>query len=390
MENKVILCFIFLCILCQDVCFAYSQKNVSSNSQFSVITIGPMQKELYSAFGHSGIRHRDDSLGVNSFYNYGLFDFDQPNFYINFLNGKLLYMVGKFNYGSVERYYISENRFIKEQILNLSNSQKNDLYHYLENNIKNENKYYLYNYVYNNCATKIRDILENILGQNIIYNKESSDSSIRNLMDLYLDEQMWGDLGIDICLGSEIDIKSNNYSSMFLPDFLFNSFAEAKFSDGNELVLNTIEIDSNNVQSTRNLFSPLNVFLFLLIITLIITFREFKYELRYKFFDLLLFTITGLVGFLILYLWFFTDHLSSNNYNIIWATPLNFIIPFIINSTRFKKALHYYMLYYSSSLIVLLILWDLLPQEFNDSLIIIILILIIRSFALFIKNLKLK
>ena len=177
---------------------------------------------------------------------------------------------------------------------------------------------------------------------------------------------------------------------MFLPDFLFNSFAEAKFSDGNEWVLNTIEIDSNNVQSTRNLFSPLNVFLFLLIITLIITFREVKYELRYKYFDLLLFTISGLVGFLILYLWFFTDHLSSNNYNIIWATPLNFIIPFIINSKRFKKALYYYFLYYSSSLIVLLILWDLLPQEFNDSLIIIILILIIRSFALFIKNLKSK
>ena len=120
--------------------------------------------------------------------------------------------------------------------------------------------------MYNNCATKIRDILENILGQNIIYRKESSDLSIRNLMDLYLDEQRWGDLGIDICLGSEIDIKSDNYSSMFLPDFLFNSFAEAKFSDGNEWVLNTIEINSNHVQSTRNLFSPLNVFLFLLII----------------------------------------------------------------------------------------------------------------------------
>ena len=63
---------------------------------------------------------------------------------------------------------------------------------------------------------------------------------------------------------------------MFLPDFLFNSFSDAKLSDGNELVVNTIEIDSNNVQSTRNLFSPLNVFLFLLIITLIITFREYK------------------------------------------------------------------------------------------------------------------
>ena len=67
MENKVVLYFVFLCILCQDVCFAFSQKKVSSNSQFSVITIGPTQKELYSAFGHSGLRHRDDSLGAVSY-----------------------------------------------------------------------------------------------------------------------------------------------------------------------------------------------------------------------------------------------------------------------------------------------------------------------------------
>ena len=54
--------------------------------QFSIITIGPYEPELYSAFGHSGIRYLDKKNNIDHFYNYGIFDFNQPNFYINFLN----------------------------------------------------------------------------------------------------------------------------------------------------------------------------------------------------------------------------------------------------------------------------------------------------------------
>ena len=42
-------------------------------------------------------------------------------------------------------------------------------------------------------------------------------------MDKYLDNNMWGDLGIDICLGSEIDKIADNYNSMYLPDYLFSN-----------------------------------------------------------------------------------------------------------------------------------------------------------------------
>ena len=86
-------------------------KSFGSNStQVSVITIGPYENELYSAFGHSGIRFWDPSNGIDYFYNYGIFDFDQPNFYLNFLHGKLLYKVGKYNYKSAEAFYKSQNR----------------------------------------------------------------------------------------------------------------------------------------------------------------------------------------------------------------------------------------------------------------------------------------
>ena len=196
--------FIIINLFISSQLFSYS---VAQNLKVSVITIGPSQEELYSAFGHSGIRVIDDSLGIDYFYNYGVFDFDQPNFYLNFLKGKLLYMVVKYDYSSVKEYYISNNRDIKEQILSLSLNQKIDLFKYLENNILEENKYYSYNYLYDNCATKIRDVLNDVFPNYIYYDFQdvSYSLSYRELMDLYLSYQKWGDLGIDICLGVEID-----------------------------------------------------------------------------------------------------------------------------------------------------------------------------------------
>ena len=93
---------------------------MSNESRFSIITIGPYEDELYSAFGHSGIRYYNKSTGEDVFYNYGIFDFDQPNFSLNFLNGQLLYKVGKYSYPSAEKFYRSQDRYIKEQILNLN------------------------------------------------------------------------------------------------------------------------------------------------------------------------------------------------------------------------------------------------------------------------------
>ena len=327
--------FLFF-IIYSFVGFGLANAN-SNNYQFSVITIGPNQNELYSAFGHSGIRFKDDSLGLDYFYNYGIFDFDQPNFYLNFLNGNLLYMVGRFDFNQAKKHYLSENRYVKEQVLNLTASQKNKFLAYLENNLKDENKFYIYNYVYNNCATKIRDIIDVVLDNNIIYKENFSELSIRNLMDLYLGQQEWGDLVIDICLGSEIDKKSNYYSSMFLPDFLYNSLEEATLSDGSKIIYKTYISEPATTNEKYYFTTPFNFFFLLLIVTLFISFKELKYGLRYNYYDFLLYFFTGIIGCLITYLWFFTDHLSANNFNIIWAIPLNLFISFfylIINLIR--------------------------------------------------------
>ena len=47
---------------------------------------------------------------------------------------------------------------IEEQVLNLTNKEKQKLFNYLENNYKPENRRYLYDFFYDNCATRIRDV----------------------------------------------------------------------------------------------------------------------------------------------------------------------------------------------------------------------------------------
>ncbi|MEC7858334.1 MAG: DUF4105 domain-containing protein [Bacteroidota bacterium] len=346
--------------------------------EFSVITIGPYEDELYSAFGHSGIRYRDKQNNIDLFYNYGIFDFDQPNFYLNFLNGRLLYMVGRYDYKNVQSFYISQKRYIKEQVLNLRESEKIILYNYLEQNIKPENRTYLYNYVYNNCATKIRDILITVYGERITFKDSNDNLSIRDLMDKYLQNNKWGDLGIDICLGSEIDKKANSSEEMFLPEYLFSSLDNSLLDGETNLISETNIINSNSVKIQKNIFQPRLVLLLFLMLCLMVSFRQIKYGLKYIYFDFIVFFISGIIGVLLIYLWFFTDHLSSFNYNLIWALPFNVIFSFllIINiKSRFTK---WYMIFKSAVLLSLLILWGIIPQNLNDLLIFLILGMLLR------------
>ena len=111
---------------------------------------------------------------------------------------------------------------------------------------------------------------------------------------------------------------------------------------------------------------------------LMVSFRQIKYGLKYIYFDFIVFFISGIIGVLLIYLWFFTDHLSSFNYNLIWALPFNVIFSFllIINiQSRFTK---WYMIFKSAVLLSLLILWSILPQNLNDLLIFFILGMLLR------------
>jgi hypothetical protein len=362
--------------------------DLSESAEIKIMTMGPGQNEVYSAFGHSAIRVSDPVQGIDVVYNYGIFDFDQPNFYINFAKGKLLYQLGKSDYQRTLQYYEYFNRSVKEQTLNLTAEQKQKMVDFLEENYLPENRDYLYNYIYDNCATKIQDVLEAVFPNQITYDYSfvEEDKSYRNLMDMYLGQQPWGDLGIDICLGLEIDNTSPPKGYLFLPDYVFAAFEKATINTNGELV--PLVIQSANVYNSAPApdaalwFTPIMLFSVLFLLGGLLSHRELKYGLWYKWFDVTLFSIAGIVGCLLLLLWVATDHLSQYNFNLLWAIPLHLPVAILLLKSRSSLWLKKYFLVAGVIQIALIVSWGFLPQDLHQAFIPLVLILALRSLLL--------
>ena len=157
--KKLYLLFLFLFFL-NNISEA-QPSTLSEEAEISIITIGP-GKNLYDKFGHSAFRVKDEANGIDWAYNYGTYDFNTPNFYTKFAQGKLNYNLSVSYFEPFFENYIAENRWVKEQVLNLTVEEKNALFQFLENNAKPENRGYLYDFFFDNCATKIRDVLVSV------------------------------------------------------------------------------------------------------------------------------------------------------------------------------------------------------------------------------------
>jgi hypothetical protein len=378
---KKIITIVLLC--CCQVTFSQT-RTLSGGAKISVITMGPSQEELYSAFGHSGIRVYDSLLRIDAFFNYGVFDFNQPHFYMNFARGYLYYMVDAYPYADYRDYYIEHHRFVHEQILNLTPSQKQKIFDYLLWNIEPQNKTYTYDYFYNNCATKIRDVVKAALQKDVEFDSTyiKTNYTIRNLTDLYLDQQPWGDLGIDICLGLPMDKKASPYEYMFLPDYIESSFDHAENVSLNQPLAKEkiITYEPKPEKAPFHWYHPWIVFGIFFAFSSFITWRDRRKKKLSKWFDVILFLVIGVIGILLFLLWTMTDHkAAANNFNLLWALPTHVIAAFALLKKERPKWLRKYFLATTILTTLLLGSWYLLPQMLNVFLILVAGVILLRS-----------
>ncbi len=367
-----------------------AQTKLSPDAEIRIITCGPYQGELYSAFGHSAIYVKDVATGTNRLYNYGVFDFNQPNFYLNFAKGHLNYRLAVMDYERFVQSYIQENRFVHEQVLNLTPGQNQRLFDFLQWNAREENMYYNYDYFYDNCATRVRDALKHTFGDTIAFDGSyiTTNYTIRDLCDIYLKQQPWGDLGIYLCLGLPMDKIATPWMHMFLPDYVESAFNHAYVKDstgGRPLVRETlIRFEPVPEEALTSLNTPFNWLAALLVVGLLFTFLGYKRGTPFYVFDTVLFSITGLLGWFLLVLWLGTDHkAAAQNMNLLWALPLHFPLALFLLKKAKPKFLKVYFGLTAAFNILLLIFWMLLPQDLNSALIPLVLLLAIRSFHLF-------
>jgi hypothetical protein len=378
-----------LLILFAFISVISTAQTLSPYATVSLLTIAPGDA-LYSTFGHSGIRIKDPVQGLDIVYNYGAFEFRTKGFYLKFLRGTLPYKISV-DYFQNEIYGWSyEKRLVSEQVLNLSRQQKQDTYNFLMKNELPENRFYSYKFFYDNCSSRLRDVFKTICGDSLTFkNNVHPDSSYRQWIDVYArkNNKLWADFGMDLAIGEPSDRTTGANGAMFLPDNLRDAFDKAEIKRNGvwqRLVVRELDLNPevlNDVVKEKEAITPNILFWSLFVLAGGLTFFQLKKNNTNFLFDKVLFTITGIVGWLIVFLWFFTNHgVTEYNLNIIWAYPLLFPIALLIKKDTKRTWLAKHFLAYGIIQVLLLVSWVFLPQEINYSLIPVVLILAMRSF----------
>jgi hypothetical protein len=333
----------------------------------------------------------DFRSGIDLVYNYGTFDFETPNFYLKFMGGRLDYMLSvvPFRYFIIE--YSNEKRWVKAQILNLSQSQKQKIFNFLQNNALPEHKFYRYDFFFDNCATRIKDVLKYSLDGDFMIGKIDlpENESFRDLIQPYLTDRKWGRFGINIGLGLPTDRIAANEETTFLPDYLGKVMSVSKVKSGGSekpLVVSEIILYKPQEDTVFKAFpvSPALLFWGFLAVVIFITFYEFRKNKSFFLIDSILFFFTGFAGSVMLILWTATEHSTVvNNLNLIWAIPTHLIMAFFLIRKKRIRLIRYY---FAVSAIVAafgLIFFPFSPQGFDTALIPVIIAEMIRSSAIF-------
>jgi len=357
----------------------------SCGIRISLLTCTP-GTELYSTFGHSALRVVDSSNNNDRVFNYGTFDYFDPNFYTNFIKGKLLYYVDTSSIEVFMYEYEFFKRGVTEQVINISCDEKQKLVAALYENIKEENREYRYDFNYDNCTSRLRDMLEKAAGKQLDSKNilPAPNTTFRNLIHSYLDKggQQWSKLGIDMLLGKPMDKKVTNREAMFLPDYLLMAFDSSKLNGQPVVSEKKILLNYFDAYKTKTGITPFIIFGVLFLLIAILTFFVFKRRnLFLKIFDFFFFVIVGLIGVLILFMWFGTEHaMCKNNFNLLWALPTHLPIAFMLFSR--KQWVNNYFRFIFFYTIALLLAWFFLPQQLNTALLPVVGIILIRSFYL--------
>ena len=306
--------------------------------EVSLLTCSP-HEEVYSLYGHSALRWHSGDLDL--VFNWGMFSFSKPYFVLRFVFGLTDYELAGYPFDRFWPYYKQWGSSITEQVLNLTNDEKRKLQQALSDNLKPENRVYRYNYFYNNCSTKPRDIVEQSIDGQVIYNeREDYEPSFREMMRECTRNHLWAKWGNDMLLGLKADLKTNRSEQEFLPMNLMQDFARAQiYKDGQyrPLVKAQRMIVPPGVQQIESDFilTPTEVAVILLLISVVIALYEWKRKKICKWWDVLLMTVQGLLGIVLTVMIFSQHPTTSLNLNLLLFNPLPLLfIPAIIKGKR--------------------------------------------------------
>lgn len=304
---------------------------ISQQAEAWLVTYGP--GDIYwQRFGHNAIWIRNPELGLDHTFNFGFFDFEQKNFFLRFLQGRMLYFSAAQAVQDEFSAYINENREIRVQRLNLSVQQLAGLTTFLLHESRPENRDYLYDYYLNNCSTRIRDALDQALGGELSkqYEQAQAPQTWRDHTRRLTFDDFWMYLGLEVGLGSPVDRRISKWEEMFIPEKLAEAVSGLSVQrdwGAEPLVLEDAVLHESSLPAPPA--RPPTAwprYLLASIAALALAWLSCRWVSPALLARMWL-ILGGLFGAVLLFLWFGTDHAAARlNLNLLVFNPL-WLIP---------------------------------------------------------------
>jgi len=341
---------------------------------------------VHSIYGHTAIRVIDPAYNYDAVFNYGVFNFDGPNFIYRFAKGETDYMLYAYPFNSFYESYKKDKRSIFEQELNLTTKEKQQLFDFLIWNTRKENREYRYNFFFDNCASRVRDVVEKQIDGKILFPEKSKNpKTFRRLIKDYHSIDHWLNFGVDLVVCAPADRLATSYEEMFLPDYLMDHFANAKVKTTETerpLVGNTKTIYQAPPKdnSSFSLTTPFIVFGLVFHFFMFLSFYQFRKNKNYNWPDYLVYGFNGLMGVILLWFVMYSEHPAmSPNYNLIWAMPLNLLFAVVWMIKKWRPITRYYHVFVSVWMLLFILIGQFLPQHFHIVFYFIVLMVLSRS-----------
>lgn len=364
--------------------------------EVSLITCYP-GPDIFEIYGHSAIRvKQSDKFDIA--FNYGIFDFSEPNFVLRFCLGSAKYILAYYDFDRFLDSYRERGSKVVEQKLNLSQETCYKLVNSLFLNAEPQNRAYRYNYIYDNCSTRPRDMIEMAVGPSLKYPApQDSTLSFRDIMHQYNSNYKWEKFGIELALGTKLDKTLTLREQFFAPVYLEKALNKTTYAVNDSIVVplvsqKNILVNGSDegviLPATPFFLSPIFFAVLLLLLTIGITVFDIKNGKLSKGFDTVFYFIAGVSGCIIFFLVFISDNAATSpNLTALWLNPYYFIPMILIWIKRSRRFLYYCQIINFALLIVMLAGGWLMPQQFDAAIYPIIAALALRHFN-YIYNIK--
>ncbi|MDE6283086.1 MAG: DUF4105 domain-containing protein [Muribaculaceae bacterium] len=360
---------------------------LSAAPRVSLLTVSP-GAEIYELDGHTAMRFYLPGK-YDYVVNWGVFDFNAPNFLYRFVKGETDYMAYPFPFGYFIEEYRTQGREVTEQVFHLTPAQAIALQQMVEENLLPQNRTYRYNYIYDNCATRPFQLVEKAVGSEIIlpdtvpftYGETGiADTpgrhTFRTEMTRTHADYPWYQFGIDVALGNgldrEISTRERLYSPLFLKEALTQAYYLTPDRQQYPIVSTTRVIlpakSRVTATPTPGWLTPDAVACILLILTAVVAWHDIRRRKVTRWYDSVIYSCLFIVSLLLTFLIFVSVHeATSPNWLYLWINPMTIIPAVFIWLKSCKRVVYCYQICNFAALFLLLVISIIGIQRLNSA-----------------------